>query len=98
MDCETERKVGTGTEGTNSNVEWQLQSFHTGGHETNGSGQREDESRGFPVAEESLREKVARCCDDELRDRLGTGKDCGEIRAGPNQEKQVLNDYLPEED
>jgi hypothetical protein len=30
--------VGTDTKGTNSNVAWQLQNFHTGGHETNRSG------------------------------------------------------------
>lgn len=65
------------TKGTNSNVERQLQNSDTGGHETNRSGQRENEPGGFPVTEESSREKMAGCRDDELQDRAGIGEDFG---------------------
>jgi hypothetical protein len=70
------------TNSTNSNVAWQLQTFHTGGHETNRSGECEDESRGLSVVKESSGKEVARRSDDEFRDCAGTGKDLSEANLG----------------
>jgi hypothetical protein len=82
-----------GTNSTNSNVAWQLQTSDTGGHETNRSGECEDESRGFSVAEKGCREKVAGCCDDEFWDCAGIGKDFSSGSSpAEEQELKLLNE------
>ena len=45
------------------------------GHETNRTGQREDESRGFQSSKEGCGKEVARCCDDQQRSRFGASED-----------------------
>jgi hypothetical protein len=71
-----------GTKGTNSNVAWQLQNTDTGGHEKDSPSKCENESRRFSLTKERRREEVAGCGDDEFGNRVGAGKDFGEIDFG----------------
>jgi hypothetical protein len=62
-----------GTEGTDSNVERQLQNLDTRGHETKHADKREDESRRFSAPEKGGGEEMVRRHHDEFRDCFGTG-------------------------
>ena len=76
-----------GTKDTNSNVAWQRQSFHTGGHEKDHSGQCKNEPGGLQSFEEGGNEEVAGRSDDEFRDLAGLGEDFG---SGDTDRKSVV--------
>ena len=65
-----------GTNNTISNVVRQQIIPDTGRHETNNSGQRKDDGRGFHPAAKGSREAMAGRSDDEFRDCAGARQDC----------------------